>query len=63
MKGSDCRLLQSRSIMLQHAIKVSDWISNNDIGDIYNNKGSDIPEGLEELRYIQDENGKENSSS
>lgn len=33
------KLINNRNILLQQGVKVTDWINNNDIGDIFNKKG------------------------
>lgn len=31
-------------------MKITDWIQQNDVGDIFNNKGVSSPENLDEIK-------------
>lgn len=44
------KLLSNRNILLQQAVKVFDWINNNDIGDIFNNQDAKLSE-FEDLKF------------
>lgn len=40
-------------------MKITDWILNNDVGDIFNNKKVSTPDGIDDVKLEYDNNYKD----